>query len=283
MVRSCSPPACGTAHRRLEQQQALLRIDAIRAAAQLAARERELVHRLVVGLQRQLEAALAAGRAMAGAELQPWRVSAATVSVRNETGAGWSTAVDDNWHRNLLIGDAHLELTTAVAGRMHSAVAEIGNLRIGRGDLRHPAQIDDAAVGKETGHEHDRLLARRMQLQLLRLDFDALERRQIDRRIFGASWRMRQCEWTSNAAPIAGNDPEKAAVWSKSYCVVITALARLLSSLSAESRRSRVCSDGDILPLDGRRSNHNQIVEFARWRGRVGRERYFDLIASLEP
>ena len=56
-------------HRRLEQQQALCRLDAIRAATFLAARERELVHRMVVGLQRQLEAALAAGRSMTSARV----------------------------------------------------------------------------------------------------------------------------------------------------------------------------------------------------------------------
>ncbi len=54
-------------HRRLEQQQALCRIDAIDAAALSPLVSDQLVHRVVVGLQRQLKAALAAGRSVAGA------------------------------------------------------------------------------------------------------------------------------------------------------------------------------------------------------------------------
>ena len=146
-------------HRGLQQQQALFRLDAVGAASLFAAGERTLVHRVVVGLQRELEAALAAGRAMARAGVAALpREGGKRLSAEGD-GGRLAAAGDGDRHRERFVADMHGEFGVAVARGSNQTVAEIGDRGIGRSHAGAVREIGDRAVREVPGYEQSRPVA----------------------------------------------------------------------------------------------------------------------------
>jgi hypothetical protein len=85
-----------------------------------------------------------------------------------------------------VITNTHFKLAIAVTRRMHRLIAEIGDCWIGGRDPSHPAQIDNTSVAKVTRDQQLCLLASRVKFELRRLNFDAFNGREIDRRSISA-------------------------------------------------------------------------------------------------
>ena len=73
----------------------------------------------------------------------------------------------------------------AVASRRNFRALRRDNLCVARSDLRLASKIHDHAAAKVARYRHDRAITGAVKLNVLRLDFDALERRQINRNFVG--------------------------------------------------------------------------------------------------